>query len=134
MSRNKIAQYKPYSAQKGTNSSHIDVKIFFDAKTWEYKRINPAKAREYEFWTKWGNGIAINTTEERQVKLDQLHLIAASNAIKMVPDIRVTSEEIRKVNDSDVLATNFEGTINGTQHAFFGYYYSGSVGTVQFLS
>ena len=52
----------------------------------------------------------------------------------MVPDIRATSEEIRKVNDFEVLATNFKGTMNGTQHAFFDYYYSGSVGTVQFLS
>ncbi len=134
LSLNPIAQYKPYAAQKSINSSHINVKIFFDAKMWEYKRISPAEAREYEFWTKWGDGKAIITTEERQVKIDQLHLIAASNAIKMVPDIRVTSEELRKVNGYEVLAINFEGTINGVQHLFLGYYYSGAAGTVQFLT
>lgn len=131
---NPIAQYKPYSANQSISSSHIDVKVYFDSKMWEYNKISPAEAREYEFWSKWGDGKAILTTEERQVKIDELRIIAASNAFKMVPDIRVTREELRKVNDFEVLCIDFEGTIQGVPQIFQGYYYSGSKGTVQFLA
>ena len=134
LTQNPIGQFKPYSATQSLNSSHINVKVFFDPKMWEYKRITPAEAREFEFTSKWGDGKAILTTEERIVKLEQLRLIAASSAIKMVPDIRVVSEEIRKVNDYEMLAIQFEGTVDGIPQLFLGYYYSGSIGTVQFLS
>jgi hypothetical protein len=132
--RNPISHFKTATATMGVKSSHMDAVVYINPKVWQFQRISPDEAKEYEFWTKWGDGKALLTTETRKVKLDDLRQIAVSNAVKLVPDIRVIREDLRKVNDRELLCLEYEGSINGIQQAFIGYYYAGEHGTLQFIT
>jgi hypothetical protein len=56
------------------------------------------------------------------------------NARSAAPDVRIIKEEYRTVNGIKLLMIQMQGTIQGINFVYFGYYYSYSGGTVQLLA
>jgi hypothetical protein len=81
-----------------------------------------------------GEAFGMVVAERLAIPLPRLKEIAVRNAREAAPDIKVTMEEPRRVNDVDVLAMQMEGHIQGIPFTYFGYYFSGPQGSVQLLT
>ena len=66
--------------------------------------------------------------------LENLKKIALDNAKKASRDIKITGEERRTINGTELLYMKMEGTIEGAQLIFQGYYYTGRQGMVQVIT
>lgn len=56
------------------------------------------------------------------------------NGRESAPDLKVIQEEYRMVNGQKVLFLQLNGTLQGIKFTYYGYYYSNSSGTVQFIT
>ena len=59
---------------------------------------------------------------------------ALENAKSVAPDIRISKQEYRKVNNNLVLLLQMDGTIQGIKFSYYGYYTSSANGTIQLLT
>jgi hypothetical protein len=73
-------------------------------------------------------------TENIEVPLETLKTIALQNGKEASPDIKIVKEEYRTVNDKKILLLQMNGTVQGIKLSYYGYYYSNSKGTLQFLT
>jgi hypothetical protein len=81
-----------------------------------------------------GEAYGMVVAERLAIPLARLKEIAISNAREAAPDVRVSFEESRRVNELEVLAMQMEGTIQDIPFTYYGYYYSGPQGSVQILT
>jgi hypothetical protein len=81
-----------------------------------------------------GEAYGMVVAERLAIPLPRLKEIAINNAREAAPDVKVTLEERRRVNEVDVLAMQMEGTIQGIPFTYYGYYFSGPQGSVQLLT
>jgi hypothetical protein len=77
---------------------------------------------------------AMLITEKIEIPIKNLRKIALSNARSVAPDVQIIKEEMRKVNGQYYLCMQMNGTIEGIKFTYYGYYFSSSKGTVQFIS
>jgi len=131
----------PTSFNKGVDadfqvkSKIINVSVWINAKKWSFsKPSDESSSAEYEFKLKGEDAYAMLITERIEVPLQSLKQIALQNAQSVAPDIRITLEELRKVNNKDVLCLQMEGTIQGIKFIYFGYYYSDENGSLQLIT
>lgn len=66
--------------------------------------------------------------------IQSLKEVAIENARSVAPDVKVVKEEYRNVNGLTVLFLQMNGTLKGIKFTYYGYYYSGTGGTIQFLT
>jgi hypothetical protein len=81
-----------------------------------------------------GDGYAMVISERLQVPLATLKAIAIKNARNVDPDMKVVSEENRRVNGVDVLCLQLTFTTQGIPFRYFGYYYAGKEGSIQVVT
>ena len=92
------------------------------------------ESAEYQFQLKGEDLYGMAIVERMEIPLVQLKDVAINNAINVAPDLKVTKTEYRFVNDLQVLHMQMEGTIQGMQFVYYGYYYSNAGGTVQLIT
>lgn len=126
------------SYQKAENSTNVfkakgGFLIWFDPSKWsqEEKSDDPSKTT-FDF--KDGDLYAMVIAERFALTIDALKGAAIKNAKEVAPDTKVTFEESRTVNGKKVLCMRMEGTIDGIQFVYYGYYYAGKAGTIQLLT
>ena len=73
-------------------------------------------------------------TEQVEIAVEELAKIAFANAKAGAPDAKVVKKEYRMVNGVKVIYMEMTGTIQSIKFKYFGYYYSDSTGSTQFLS
>ena len=106
--------------------------LFVDPAKWrQAPSEDPAKI---SFRHATGEAYGMVVAERLAIPLARLKEIAISNAREAAPDVRVSFEESRRVNELEVLAMQMEGTIQGIPFTYYGYYYSGPQGSVQLLT
>jgi hypothetical protein len=115
-------------------SSNLNVGFWLNPKKWIFKKAVMNQDAEYEFQWKEGDLYGMAITEKVEIPLETLKTIALDNAKTFSPDIRIVKEEYRKVNGIKVLLLQLSGTAQGIQFSYYGYYYSNSNGTVQFIT
>ncbi len=115
-------------------SNKIKIGFWLNSKEWSFKKSNGDSATEYELQLKKEDLRALILTEKAEIPLQSLRLIAIQNAKNAAPDIQIEEEEYRNVNGLNVLLLKMNGTIQGIKFTYYGYYYSGPKGTVQFLT
>ena len=76
----------------------------------------------------------MNITEKVEVPLEALKYNANENGRAVAPDLKIVKEEYRTVNGTKVLLIQMNGTTQGIKFSYFGYYYSNSNGTIQFVT
>ncbi|PHR71898.1 MAG: hypothetical protein COA67_05775 [Lutibacter sp.] len=115
-------------------SSKFDVGFWINPKKWSFeKAINNSDA-EYELTLKDGDLYSMILTEKIEIPIEKLRSIALENAKVSAPDIEVVKEEYRIVNGTKVLLLQMNGTIQGIEFSYYGYYFSSDKGTLQFIT
>ena len=80
-----------------------------------------------------GDGYAMTISERIAVPMASLKKIVLTNARNAAPDAAITFDETRKVNGATVEAMQITGTTQGIPFRYYGYYFSGTSGTVQII-
>jgi len=125
---------------KGDNSTFLvkskklNIGIWIDPKKWSFTRGTDNDAFEYQFQKKGDDLYAMLISEKMQIPIETLKRVAVENAMGVAPDIKIVKQEYRTVNGIQVLMLRMEGTIQGMEVTYFGYYYSNSNGTIQLIS
>ncbi|MDB5282200.1 MAG: hypothetical protein JWO06_1275 [Bacteroidota bacterium] len=132
---NKTAFVKGSSATFKVSSTNVSsVGINIDPKKWTFKKGETGEAAEFNFELKDKEAYGMVITEKTEVPLMTLKGIALENAKSAAPDISVVKQEYRTVNGLKVFYMQMQGTIQGIDISYCGYYYSSPKGTVQFLT
>lgn len=123
----------PQSTFQVTSNVIPEASIYVNPKVWSFQKAESG-AREYTFQLKEKDAYGMLIPERIEIPLENLKKIAIQNAKNAAPDISVVKEEYRTVNGIKVLLMQMNGTIQGIQFSYYGYYYSFKGGSVQFLT
>jgi hypothetical protein len=107
--------------------------VWLNPKTWSFSKGENNEDAEYEFESKGKDLYGMMITESIEIPLETLKTVALENAKSAAPDVKVVKEEYRMVNGNKVLCMQMDGTTQGIKFSYFGYYYSNSSGTLQFV-
>lgn len=115
-------------------SNKTKVGVWLNPKEWSFSKSNENEPSEYQFQKKGSDLYAMLIAEQIEIPLETLKTVAFSNAQDVAPDVKITKEEYRIVNDLKVLYLEMRGTIKGMKFIYNGYYYSDESGTIQLLT
>lgn len=108
--------------------------IKYDTSKWVLTNAPEGDPAEYYFEHKDGDVYAMVVPERVEVPIDTLKNAALGNAQAADPNAKVTSEEKKTVNGKEMLSIKMSATIEGYNFSYHGYYYTGSIGSIQFLA
>ena len=113
----------------------VNYGVWLNPKVWKFKKNDDEDSpSEYNFTLVGEDAYAMIIVEKIEIPLNTLKDLAYKNALKASPDVRIVYEDIRKVNGLVVNCMEMEGTISGIKFSYFSYYYTGTSGTIQFVS
>jgi hypothetical protein len=130
----------PKSFSKSQNSTFllksnkVNLGFWLNPKKWSFKKASSNEAAEYELSFKNGDIYGMLIAEGFEVPLETLKTIALTNGREAAPDIYLAKQEYRNVNGLKVLFLQMNGTTQGIKFTYYGYYFSNSNGTVQFVT
>ncbi len=81
-----------------------------------------------------GEGFAMVIFDRIGLPTDKLREFALTNAREFAADVRVTEEQRRVVNGTEVLMLRLDCTISGIPFTYLGYYYGSEIGNVQVVT
>ena len=129
---------KPFEKSKNASfllkSSRVNLGFWLDPKKWSFKKASNNGDAEYELQLKGGDLYGMIITEKVEVPLETLKDIAIENGRAVAPDLKIVKEEYRTVNGTKVLLIQMNGSTQGIKFSYYGYYYSNSSGTIQFVT
>jgi hypothetical protein len=137
---NKEISINPKSFTKSSNatfllkSSKLNIGVWMDSKKWIPKKATNNQEAEYELQLKGKDLYGMMICEKIEVPLKTLKALALSNARNAAPDIKIIKEEYRTVNGNKVMMMQMNGTTQGIKFSYYGYYFSNSKGTLQFIT
>ncbi|MGD1889756.1 MAG: hypothetical protein ACFB15_04015 [Cyclobacteriaceae bacterium] len=115
-------------------SSKLNVGFWIDPKEWSFTKAKDNPDAEYELSRKNEDLLAMILTEKIEIPLKTLKTIAVDNAKAFAPDATIIKEEYRTVNGLKVLMLQINGSMQGIKFSYYGYYFTSSNGTVQFIT
>lgn len=115
-------------------SKKLNVGFYLNPKKWSFKKGSNNSDAEYELELKGEDLYGMIISEKVSIPLETLKIIALENGRNAAPDLKIVKEEYRYVNGIKVLLLQMKGTLKGIKFTYFGYYYSNSNGTVQFIT
>ena len=115
-------------------SKKTDVAVWINPGKWTFTNAKENPDAEYEFQLKNEDAYGLLITERIEIPLVSLRNIALENAKSAAPDIQIVNEEFRNVNGNKVLMLEMEGSIEGIELTYYGYYYSNENGTNQLIT
>ena len=101
---------------------------------WVFKKAKDTGTAEYTFQLKGKDLYGMAITEGAEIPLESLANIALSNARGIAPDAKSVKQEFRIVNGKKVLYMEINGTIQGINFTYLGYYYSDASGATQLVT
>lgn len=108
--------------------------VYYDDKKWHVSKPKGDSDAEYSFTHKEGDGYGMMIFERISIPLPNLKNIALENARSVAPDAKITSDDRMVVNGYDIMRLQIQGIIEGIPFTYYGYYASGSWGTLQFIT
>jgi hypothetical protein len=141
-------------AQKATNMIETNKKIFersrdssfllkstknnsaywINTDKWSFRKGKNDTEAEYVFQLKGKDLYGTAITEGIEIALESLADIALTNARTAAPDSKIVKQEFRIVNGKKVLYMTMNGTMQGINFTYLGYYYSDASGVTQFVT
>jgi hypothetical protein len=132
---NKTPFEKPTSSTFTVKSTVLpEVTVALNPKKWDFKKAEAGAAAEYNFDLKNKDAYGMIITERVEIPLETLKNLALKNARAASPDIEVVKCEYRTVNKKKVLYMQMEGSVEGINFTYYGYYYTYEGGAVQLLT
>jgi hypothetical protein len=129
---------RTFKTSKGSSfllkSTKNNTAYWLNTSKWAFSKVaSEVEAAEYEFELKGKDLYGMAITEEIEISIKSLTDIAFTNAKEVAPDIKVLKKEYRIVNGMKVIYMEMEGTLQGMNITYFGYYYSDTSGSTQFV-
>ncbi|MEP0266192.1 hypothetical protein [Dokdonia sp.] len=115
-------------------SKNVGVGVWLDPTEWSFQKAKDNPEAEYELQLKGEDLYGMIIAERLEIPIENLKEIALENGRAAAPDLEVIQEEYRTVNGQKVLFLQLNGTLQGIKFTYYGYYYSSSEGTVQFIT
>ncbi len=115
-------------------SNMLNVGFWLNPEIWTYNESTTNPAAEYVLKLKGEELYGMVISEKVEIPLDILKSKALQNGKSVTPDLHIVKEEYRYVNDQKVLLLQMNGTMVGVKFTYYGYYFSNSNGTVQFIT
>jgi hypothetical protein len=115
-------------------SSKLNIGVYLNPKIWSFKKATDNPEAEYELQLKDSDLYGMMITEQVEIPLETLKSIALENGKAAAPDLKIVQEEYRIVNGLKVLLLQLNGTMRGIKFSYYGYYFSSTNGTVQFIT
>lgn len=131
---NKNEFKKKSAARFPVKSTKVNLTVFIDPSKWTFSKGEEEEAAEYKFLLKSEDAYAMLITERAEIPLETLASIALSNAKEVASDAEVIMAEYRMVNGIKVLCMQMKGTMQGIKFMYYGYYYTNTTGSVQFVT
>ncbi|MFC1516766.1 hypothetical protein ACFL7E_08425 [Thermodesulfobacteriota bacterium] len=131
---NKRKFVKPKGASFLLKSKKNSSAFWVDTHRWTFKKEEAGAAGEYEFQLKGGDLYGAAITEAIPMPIETLVDVAFLNAKDAAPDSKIVRKEYRVVNGKKLIYMEMNGTIQGINFSYFGYYYSDASGSTQFLT
>ena len=115
-------------------STKVNVGVWIDPKKWNFEKAESGEAAEFRFQHRTGDIYGMLISEKMEIPLETLKKAVLGNAKKAGPNVEIVKEEYRMVNGLKVMMLQMNGTVEGMEITYLGYYYSDKSGTVQFLT
>jgi len=115
-------------------SDKTNIGVYINPKKWSFTKAEKDSPAEITFNIKSKDLNGMLIAEKIEIPIENLIEIAFTNAKSVAPDTRVILKEYRNVNGLEVVAMVMGGTIQGIKFIYYGYYYSNSSGSFQFLT
>ena len=115
-------------------SNKLNVGFWLNPKLWSFKKATDNSDAEYELQLKDGDLYGMIISEKVEIPLEALKSIALETGRSVAPDLKIVKEEYRIVNGIKVLLLHMNGTTQGIKFSYYGYYFSSTNGTVQFVT
>ena len=133
--KKKLNQYfKPKSATTLLKGKRVTYGLWYDSSKWVVDQVIDNASAEYELTHIQGDRYVVIIPERIKIPLETLKIAAIANAKKVAPDIQVSQEEMRMVNDHKILCLKMDASIQGIPVSYVNYYYSGEAGAVQVMA
>ncbi|HYX31454.1 MAG TPA: hypothetical protein VE863_23175 [Pyrinomonadaceae bacterium] len=124
---------RPTSAKAKVQTTRGDFAVWYDESKWQLEnRLNDDDILHFRL--RRADGYAMVLAEGLPMPMATLKAIAVKNAKDAAPDAHLVSEDTRTVNGTEVMLLTIDGTVSGIPFRYFGYYYSGKQGTIQFIA
>ena len=115
-------------------STKLDIGFYLNPKIWSFKKATDNPEAEFELRLKGEDLYGMIISEKFEIPLETLKSFALENGKAVAPDLKIVKEEYRTVNGLKVLLLQLNGTMQGIKFSYYGYYFSNSKGTVQFIT
>jgi len=138
--KNKDIKTNPQEFKKSKNSTFLlkstklNIGIWLNPKKWKFEKSIQNPDAEYELQLKGEDLYGMVITEKIKIPLLNLKNIAFENGRAAIPDLQIIKQEYRTINGLKVLMLKMEGSLQGINLTYYGYYFSNSNGTVQLLT
>lgn len=119
--------------QQMISGDKVNYSIQYDANQWTVKE-NTDGDQKYNFTHKNGDLYAFVIEERAEIPLNPLKQAVLTNARSVDPNLQVISEEEKLINGKEFLIIKMQVTGEGIPFIFYGYYYGGPEGTIQFVT
>jgi len=115
-------------------STKNDVAVWINTKQWNFKKSTSNEDAEYEFQLKGEDLYGMMISEGIEIAPESLTEIALGNAKNLAPNIAIIKREFRNVNGENVIYMEMQGTAQGIDFTYLGYYFSNRQGTTQLVT
>jgi hypothetical protein len=102
---------------------------------WQVSTYRNNSEAQFEFRHSSGDAFAFVIAEDLSVPMDSVADVALTNAQAAASDAHLVQQETRRVNNTEVLCLQIDGTMQqSVPFTYLGYYYSGPAGAVQVVT
>ncbi len=115
-------------------SKKLNVGVWLNPKLWSFEKSTNNSDAEYSLHLKGADLYGMIISEKIEIPLETLKSLAVKNAMDAAPDMKIVKEEYRIVNGIKVLLLQMNGTMQGVKFTYYGYYFSNTNGSVQFVT
>lgn len=115
-------------------SKNTNLGIWINPKEWTFSKPGDSSPKEFSFENKGKDLYGLLLTEKIKIPIETLIKVAYNNAIEAAPDLKIIEKESRNVNGLDVIMMKMSGTIQGITFIYYGYYFTNTKGSYQFLT
>lgn len=114
-------------------SNHVHLGFWLDPNAWAFEKATRNADAEYELTKRNSSLNGVIITEKAGIPMESLRDVVIQNAKRVALDYEIQNQEYRMVNGLKVLYLQASGTVSGIRLAFYGYYFSDSTSSLQFL-
>ena len=131
---NKQEFKRPKTSNFCVKSKINNSSFWINPKKWGFGKATNVPVAEYQFNLKNEGLCGAVITENIEIPIETLSMLAFENMRRERPDAKIVNREYRTVNGIEVIYMIMEFKIEDVPYNFYGYYFSNSSGSTQLVA